>query len=154
MADVLALCSASLECGKEGFGDFFISRLGEEQCDIDVDAFFESLADRGEPFGRAGNLDHDVRAIHGLPQAPSFGERGFGVETKKRRDFQAHVTVSTLRLRIDRSEDVASILNVTKRDFFEEAVGVEFLRVRRHEDIVVEIAAGDGLFEDGRVGSQ
>src|SRR2546425_4771162 len=44
-------------------------------------------------FGRPRNLDHDIRPIYGLPQAASFGERGFRVEAKKRRNFQADVTV-------------------------------------------------------------
>src|SRR2546425_7158879 len=80
-------------------------------------------------FGRPRNLDHDIRPIYGLPQAASFGERGFRVEAKKRRNFQADVTVAPLRFRIHRLENVARVLHVAEGDFFEEAVGVEFLRV-------------------------
>jgi len=58
--------------------------LREEECDVDVDAFFESLANGGKALRRAGNLDHDIRSIHGLPQAASFRERGLGVEAKER----------------------------------------------------------------------
>src|SRR5438876_1886220 len=35
---------------------------------IYVDAVFESLAYGRKSLGRAGDFDHDVRAVHGLPQ--------------------------------------------------------------------------------------
>src|SRR6266850_982501 len=152
VADVLALGSASFESGKECFGNLFVCGLRKEQRDIDINAVFESLAYGGEAFGRARDFDHDVRAIHGLPQASSFGERGFGIEAKERRNLQADVTVAPLRLRIYRFEYVARILHVANRDFFEDAVGVELLRFRRQENIVVELASRDGLLENRRVG--
>src|SRR6266481_4206021 len=83
VADVLALCSASFESGKECFGDLFVCGLRKKQGDIDIDAVFESLAYGGEAFGRAGDLDHDIRAIHGLPQPASFSERRLRIEAKK-----------------------------------------------------------------------
>jgi hypothetical protein len=55
----------------------------------------------------------------------------------KPRNGEADVTVAALRLRIDRLEDVAGVLHVAEGDFFEQAVGIELFRVRRHQDIVV-----------------
>ncbi len=137
MADVLTLGRASFESGKKCLSNLFVCGLSEKQRDIDVDAFFERLAYGGEAFGRTGDLDHDVRTVHRLPQTASFRERGLGIETKKRRHFQADVTIAPLRFRIHRLEDVARVLHVANRDFFENAVGVEFFRVRRSENLVV-----------------
>src|SRR6266478_1447572 len=84
MADVLTFRGAGLESGKERFGNLFIRGLREQQGDIDVDAIFKSLAYGREAFGCAGDLDHDVRAIHGLPQSASLRERSLSIESKKR----------------------------------------------------------------------
>src|ERR1700687_4002601 len=50
-----------------------------------------------------------------------------------------------------RLEDVASVLHVANRDFFEEAVGIELLRVGRSQDVSIKIAARDGFFKDRRI---
>jgi len=44
------------------------------------------------------------------------------------------------------------VLHVANRDFFEDAVGVQLLRIRRQDDIVVQIASRDGLLENRGVG--
>ena len=130
MADILPLCGAGLESRKKRFRNLFVCRLREKQRDIDVDAVFESLAYSGKSLGRAGDLDHDVRAIHGLPQAPSFRERSVGIEAKKRGNFQTDVTVAPFRFRVNRLEDIARVLHVANCDFLKDAVGVELLRLR------------------------
>src|SRR5258708_7620750 len=101
VADVLALCRASFQCGKECFGNLFVRGLREKESDIDVDAVFESLSYCGTAFGCARDLDHDVRAIHGLPEAAGFRERGDVIETEKLRNFLADVTVARLPFRLD-----------------------------------------------------
>jgi len=50
LADVLTLRRTSLERSEERFGNLFVRRLRKEQRDIDVDAFFESLANGREAF--------------------------------------------------------------------------------------------------------
>jgi len=51
VADVLALCRTSFQCGKECFGNLFVSGLREKESDIDVDAVFQSLAYGREALG-------------------------------------------------------------------------------------------------------
>src|SRR5260370_42468310 len=98
MADVLPLCSPSFQCGKECFGSLLVRGLRKKQRDIDVDAVLESLAYGGEAFGRARDLDHNIRAIHGLTEAASFRERGLCIEAEKRRKLHADVTGAPLLL--------------------------------------------------------
>ena len=60
MADVLTFRGASFESGKERFGNLFVCGLREEQCDIDVDAIFESLAYGREAFWCARDSRRNV----------------------------------------------------------------------------------------------
>ena len=151
MADVLAFFGARFERGKKRFGNFFVSRLREEQRDVDVEPVFQALTNRGKAFGRARNLDHHVRAVHTLPQAVRLRDSGFGVVPQKRRNFQAHVAVAAFRLRVYRPEDIARILNVAERNFLEDAVGVQLLGFGRIQNVGVKIASRDGLLENRRV---
>src|SRR5260370_8710774 len=49
----------------EGGGDLFIHSLREQQRHVDVDAFADQLAKRGNALGCARYLDHHVFAGHG-----------------------------------------------------------------------------------------
>jgi len=87
-----------------------------------------------------------------LPQASCLLDRGLGVVSQKRRNFQAYVTVAAIRFRIDGLEDVARIPNVAERNHFKHAIGIELLRLGRVQDVRVEVAACDGFLEDRRIG--
>ena len=58
-----------LETGEEGLDDRLVLRHREEQRDVHVDAGGERRADRREPCGRAGDLDHHVRAARRRPRS-------------------------------------------------------------------------------------
>src|SRR5260370_12201378 len=63
MVDRLALGGAGFEGGDVGFGNFLVGGLREEQGDVDVQAFFEKLADGGYAIGRCGDLDQYVGTV-------------------------------------------------------------------------------------------
>src|SRR5262249_54784710 len=151
-ADVLAFGGAGFESGEEGFGDFLVGGLGEEKSDVDVDSVFEQSADSGNAFLGARDLDHHVFAADGFPEAAGFFNGFVGLEGEVRGDFQAHVAVFAVCGFVDGAEDVGGVLNVADGDFFINAFGVERGVGFVVEDVVVVVAAGDGFFEDGRVG--
>ncbi len=72
LRDVLAFCGAGFESGEECFCNLFVSRLCEQQRDVDVDAVFQNLADGRNALRRGRNLDHDIGAANGFPQTARF----------------------------------------------------------------------------------
>ena len=55
----------------------------------------------GMHFGRGGNLDHDIGAIDGLPESASFVDGALRVVGEVGGDFETHITVAALGLRVD-----------------------------------------------------
>src|SRR5262249_37476115 len=70
--NVLALGYTSFQSREISFCDLFVSRLRKQKRDVDVDALFQGLANRGNSLGSRGDLDHDIGAANGLPETASF----------------------------------------------------------------------------------
>src|SRR5580704_4095807 len=152
LVDGLALGGAGFESGDEGLGDLFVGGLGEEQSDVDVQAVFEKLADGGDALGSGGNLDHDIGAVDGLPEAAGFFHGAVGVVGEEGRDFEADIAVAVFALVVDGTEDVTGVLDVANGDFFVELLGVQGFGFWGIKNVVVERAAVDGFFKDGGIG--
>src|SRR6266851_507121 len=76
------------------FRDALIDHLREQESDVDVDAFADQLLERRNALGRAWNFDHDVRTVHGLPEAACLFNRALGVASEIWRNLQADVAIS------------------------------------------------------------
>ena len=118
MRNILTLGGASFESSQKRFGDLFVGRLGEEQRDVDIDAFFQRLANCRKTLRRGRNLDHDVRAADGFPEPACLLDSGLGVKCQVRGNFETHVAVAALGFGIDGPENIRRILHVTDRDLF------------------------------------
>src|SRR6202040_4428832 len=79
LVDGLALGGAGFKSGDKGFGNFFVGGLREEQGDVDVQAFFEKLADGGDAFRSGGDFDHDVGGVGGLSEGGGFPHGAPGI---------------------------------------------------------------------------
>ena len=61
---------------------------GEYQGDIDIDAGRNGRPDGRDTFLCGGNLDHQVRSIHPLPELFGLGQCPGGIMRQRRADFQ------------------------------------------------------------------
>src|SRR5437763_16694024 len=69
VADIFAGGMARFECADKCVGDLAVVTEREDKGDIDIDAFGERLANRGDTRGCRRYLDHEVGAIHRFPEA-------------------------------------------------------------------------------------
>ena len=128
---MLILGGAGFQSGDEHFGYLLVSRLREEQGDVDVDALFKKLPDCRDAFFGARHFDHDIGTIHHLPQTPRFIEGFLHFESQRRGYFQADVPVAMAAFVVDRAENIGGILDVAHRDFFVKLCGVQLLGIGR-----------------------
>ena len=83
-----------------------------------------------------------------------LGQRGFGVVSQQRRDFERYPTIHAASQLVDRPEEVGRLSEVPQRQLEEKFLPrfalLEFLANR---SIVIR-AVLDGMIEDGRIGCQ
>ena len=141
------------EPGQIGFDDLFVDLLGEQQRDVDVDAFADELADRRQAGLGGRHLDHQVFAADRAPEPPRLGDCRLGAHREIRRDFEADISVLALRPLVDRAQRVGRMLDVLDREPLIERHDIEVaLRLDALQGRIVVGAAADGLFEDRGIG--
>ena len=153
MLRIAARRSVSFQSRDVALRHFLVHLLREEQRDIDVDPFADALLDGRNAFHGGRDLHHQVGAIHGFPQPARVFDGALRVFGQKRRNFQADVTVALFGAVVDRAQRVGGILNIFDGQDLVDAHGVQILALLQFEQRVGIVgAAGDGFFENGRVG--
>ena len=142
---------AVLEPADVGFGHGLVHGPGEQQCYVDI----QSLADQ-PPNGRYArpgrrHLDHDVPAVHFLPQPPGFRDRSRGVIGEFRGYLQAHVTVGAVGGVIHGGQPVGGLPYICNRKCLVDFHGVAALRRQQPDVVVVIRTPRDGFLENGRI---
>ena len=106
----------------------------------------------GRPFVGAGDLDHGVGAVEGLPEAEGLGGGLLGAVGHGGGDFEADEPVVAVGAVVGGAEEVEGAGDVVLGQCIIDAVGVgTLLDEVLHLGVVVG-AVGDGLVEDGGVG--
>ena len=152
-ADVLAFREPALEPRDVGLGHRLVGVVGEQQRDVDVDAFADQRADRRHAFRRAGHLHHQVRPVHPFVQAPRLGDRVLLAQREVGRDLEADVAVQSLRALEHRPQHVGHVLDVAHRQRLVDLLRVALAAGRQRLELgVVIVARAHRLLEDRRVG--
>jgi hypothetical protein len=97
------------------------------------------------------DLDEEVRPVDHLPHKLRACDGPLSVEGQLRGDLQRHIAILVLRLLVDGHEDLAGVLDVAHRDTAEDLLRVICPFGELLELLVVELAPGDGLLEDGGI---
>src|SRR5579875_287063 len=151
-ARIAAAFDEILEPGNVSVGDALVNFLREQERHVDVDAFADQLAKGGNSLARAGNLNHDVRTVDGLPKAARLGDGLVGLVREIGRDFEADVAIAPFRLFINSAEGIRGILHVTNGKLLINGGGVQIASRRKlgeHPRVVG--AAGDRFLEYGGI---
>ena len=148
----LTLLCTGREPGDVGLRDLAVARQAEQQGHVDVDAVPNELLDAGQPLPGGRHLDHDVRAVHGLPQVTRLRQGAVDVPRQVRIDLQAYKTVTPLGIIIKRSQEIGRITYIPHRQCLiylrcAFALPGEFTNL-----VVVVRAAADRLVKNGRIG--
>ena len=151
-ARVAALADQRLQPADVGLCHVAIRLVGEQQSDVDGDAFADQRLDRGDALGRRGDLHHQVGTVHRRPEAPRLLQRALGVAGEVGGDLQADVAVHGPRRVVDGPKDVGRRADVRHGQGLVEVPGlaVALLQHLRYGLVVVR-ARADGLLEDGWV---
>ena len=128
-----------------------VGRDGEQQCNVDVDAVVEKLLDGRNTRGRARNLHHEVRPIHGSPEPLRLLDRAIGVVHQVGRDFEADVAVHAVRRLPDRPKHVAGLTDVRDRELLVDLRDREAFSCERFDLVRIQRSAGDRLVKDRRI---
>ena len=140
-ADILARFQRGFQAIEVGFSHRDVSFLGKEQSDVDVQAFADKPAHRLYALRRAGNFNHDVGAIDGLPQAARLFNGALRVTRQRWRYLKAHIAVAAVRGLINGQQFVSGVLNVTHDDAFVNLTRGQALFAELGKKISVIIAA-------------
>ena len=125
----------------------------EQQGDVDVHAAARQLLDRGQPRGRAGNLDHHVRLAEPLPQVGGLGDGRLGVVGQVGCAFERDEPVAALALLVGRAQQPGGRADVVEREREEQLPQIVFpARGQLAQLAVVAVGVGDRLGEDGGIG--
>ena len=151
----LARLRPAFQRAQVGFCGLQVVGVGEQQGHVDADPLDDALLERGQPGRRAGNLHQQVRPP-GLPvQPPRDVDAGGRVVGQPWRHLQRHVAVDPAGGVVDGPEQVGGGLQVLQRDRVNHLLRVAYaggqLRAQR---VVVAVAGGHRMPEDGRVGGQ
>ncbi len=149
---VAALFGESLEPGNVSLGNLGVDLLRKQQRHVDVDPLADQRADRRQTRLGAGHLDHQVAAVHLVPQPAGLLDRLMRVHRQIGRDFEADKAVAPLRLLVDGIQGIGALLDVANREILEQRAGIEIPGgFRLGDQRVVIIAVTDRLLEDRRV---
>src|SRR5207302_1708984 len=140
-ADVLAGLLRRFQAVDICFCDFLISFLGEEQRNVDVDAFANKLANRGNTLGSSRDLDHDVRTGNGFPQTARFFNAAQRIAGERGRDFKTHIAVTLVGRLVNREQNVSGVLDVAHGNALIDIPGAQALRDKLVEETGVLVAA-------------
>ena len=131
-----------------------VAREREDERDVDVQPVGDRLLDRGDAGARAGNLDHQVRAVDGSPEPVRLPHSRLGVVREARRHLEADEAVAAGRPLEDGQEEVGGLAEVADGERLEDLLGRLALGGQRAQLVVVVRARGDGLLEDGGIGRE
>ena len=120
----------------------------KEERDVDVHARADEPLDRGNAFGRRGDLDHQVVATDGFEEAEAFFDRFGRIVGEVRRDLDADETVGSARSLVDGTQHVGGPLNVFDDEKIERLGCARSAANRRPERRRVIGAARDRFLED------
>ena len=102
----------TLEGTDVGEGDLFIGFHAEKQCHVDIHAFVKCFFDGRQTLGGAGDFDHRVGPIEGIPKPAGFAECLVAIAGQQGRDFQTDVSIECPAGIVDRPEKVESGLDI------------------------------------------
>ena len=146
---IATLFGERFKAGDVGLGHLRVDLLREKQRHVDVDPLADQGADRRQTRLGTGDLDHQVAAVHLMPQPARFLNRLMGIHRQIGRDFEADKAVAPLRLLVDGVQCVGAFLDVANREILEQRAGIEIARSFRFGDQrVVIIAVADRFLED------
>ena len=91
--DVVAVRVRGGETGDVGLRDLAVAVGGEDERDVDVDAFCKHPADRRKALEGRRDLDHHVRAVDRGCQFECLGDGGLGVVREPRIDLERDATI-------------------------------------------------------------
>ena len=141
------------EPGQVGFDDLFINLLREHQGNVDAEAFAGELLDGRQSGLCRRHLDHHIVPADRAPQTPRLLDRRVGVYREIGRHLQADITIPAVRLVVDGTQRVGRVLDVLDRQLLVERHDVVVVfALKLLQGRIVIFAAGNGLFEDRRIG--
>jgi hypothetical protein len=150
--DVVARLHAPLQAAQIGFDDLRVALLREEKRDVDRDAVGGDVLERLDALFGSGDLDHEVVSADERVQARGLRAAGFGVAGHGGRQFEAHVAVGALGVRVNALEQVAGRADVLGGQAPEDISGGFALGGELADGLVVVDRGADRLLEDRRVG--
>src|SRR5579885_3596567 len=150
-ADILSLRVAILQRVQIGIGNLAIDLTGEDEGDVDVDAFGEGLAHGGDALWRGWNLNHQIGPVNHLPETAHLLERAFGVVGEVGRNFQADVAIVAARAVIDGTQHIGDGTDIGYHQRLVDLAGAFALTDQLIHLLIVSVSLADGFIENGGV---
>ena len=141
-----------LEAAEVGLGDGRVAPEGEDQRHVDRDPFGNAVLDRTEPRLGGRDLDVHVRAIDLLVEPRRLLEGALALVGERRVDLERDPAVDSGRALPDGVHQVTGCADVVHREGEEDLGRVTGRCGHLAQLLVVEVALGEGLLEDRRVG--
>ena len=146
---VAALRRKRLETRNIGLDDPFVGGLREQQCDVHVDAAGDQPADGRQALRRRRHLDHQIPAIHRVPQPLGFRQGRRRIGGKIGRNLDADKAVGAVRRLVPGPKHVGRLLDILDRKMFENLAGRAVACLQKLRDgAVVFVAMSDRMFEN------
>jgi hypothetical protein len=123
----------------------------KEQGHVDRHTGKDGLLDRGNAFGRAGNLDEEVGPLGPIAKPPDFSDCAWRVVSERRRNFQRNPAVDAIRPVVDRAEQIGSLPEVLDCKLEEKSLAGLALLDLLVDGVIVEVRFLNGMIEDRRV---
>jgi hypothetical protein len=147
-----ARTAGPLHAVEEGVHDLAVAVEGEDERHVDADALGQALADRRKARLGGGDLDEQVRPVDQPPQAAGLRDRPLGLVREPGIDLDGHPAVHAVGRLVHRAQHVAGPPHVVRRDVARRPVHGDAAQRQVVHLRVVQLALGDRLLEDRRIG--
>ncbi|GAB0113684.1 hypothetical protein AcidC75_12080 [Acidisoma sp. C75] len=150
----LAFGDATFQPAQIGFGAGEVLVAGEKERHVHRHAGIDRILDRGQPLGRARDLDEEVR-LGGLGvQFLRLLHRRLRVIGEERGDFERDETIHRAAALVDRQEEISGAREILDGEVEEQRLAL-VAGIELAVDLgIVPAALGDGVVEDRRVGGE
>jgi hypothetical protein len=150
----VALRAGLFQAGQVGVDHLLVPVEGEDQGDVDADAFGQDLSDRGNAGLGRWDLDEEIRPVRVPVELGGRVERARGVVGEPRRNLERDPAVDTVRPLPDREELVGRATQVVDRELEERLLAGGAAAGAAEDALVVGAAARERVGEDRRVRRQ
>src|SRR3990172_12109646 len=97
-------------------------------------------------------FDHEIRPLDARAELFSWCKRRVSIICNIRADFNAHISISAIRLFVKRTEQIAGCPNIFDRELPEDLLRIPTSPGERREGGVIVVRLRDRVVENGGVG--